>query len=261
MARSTTLPRVSIVIPARNAGRFLRPAVLSALADGLDGIEAVVVDDGSTDGSLVEIADLPVTVVSGPPRGEAAARNAGVRAAAARFVTFLDADDLMVPGSLAPRTALLEREPEVLAVGGLPSRLIGEDGALLADVFERMAASLSFPLNLDMGFYRSGRFFPVQSALYVYRREVFDAVGPFDEALPGAVDADFQFRLLARSATPLLRVPVFDRRLHGTNLSFGDARTGALAFRPQMLDAIRLINRRHGLDAVEVVPWECEYLG
>lgn len=253
-------PRVSIVIPARNAGRFLRPAVLSALADGLDGMEVVVVDDGSTDNSIAGIGDLAVKVVSGPARGEAAARNAGVRAAGGRFVTFLDADDVLVPASLAPRIAVLEREPDLPAVGGLPSHLIGEDGAPLAEVFERMAASLSFPLNLDMAFYRSGGFFPVSCALYVYRRETFEAVGAYDETLAGAPDADFHFRVLARAPIPVLRVPVFHRRLHAANLSLGAPGAGALSFRPEMLEAIRLINRRHGVEAAEIIPWESEYL-
>jgi glycosyltransferase involved in cell wall biosynthesis len=253
-------PRVSVVIPARNAGRFLRPAVLSALGDGLDGIEAVVVDDGSTDGSLAGIADLPVRVVSGPPRGEAAARNAGVRAATGRFITFLDADDVLVPGSLAPRIALLERAPARLAAGGLPSRLIGEDDELLGEVFDRMAGPLQFPLILDMTFYRWGRFFPVSCALYVYRREAFAAIGPYDETLAGAPDADFHFRLLARAPIEVLRVRVFDRRLHPTNLSLGDPRAEALAFRPQMLAAIRAVNRRHGIEGAEIVPWERAYL-
>ncbi len=255
-----TSPRVSILIPARNAGRFLRPAVLSAFADGVDGIEVVVVDDGSTDDSIAEISELPVRVVSGPARGEAAARNAGVRATAGRFVTFLDADDLLIPASLAPRIALLEREPKVPAVGGLPSRLIDDDGALVAEVFVRMADSLRFPLNLDMAFYRSGGFFPVSCALYVYRRETFDTVGAYDETLAGAPDADFHFRLLARAAIPVLRVPVFHRRLHGANLSLGAPGAGALNFRPEMVEAIRLVNRRHGVGAAEIIPWESEYL-
>ncbi|MBI3564315.1 MAG: glycosyltransferase, partial [Elusimicrobia bacterium] len=85
-------PSVSVIVPARDAGRHLRPAVLSALSAGVPDAEVVVVDDGSADGSVAGLAGLPVRVVSSGGRGEAAARNAGVAAARAPALTFLDAD-------------------------------------------------------------------------------------------------------------------------------------------------------------------------
>lgn len=253
-------PRLTVVIPVRDAGRYLRPAVLSALRAGVTDAEVVLADDGTTDGSLATVADLPARVVPVPGRGEAAARNAGVRAAAGRFVTFLDADDLLVAGGLAPRVERLEAEPALRAAGGLPSALIDEDGALLAPVFERMAAKLSFPFALDTAYYRGGNFFPVSCSLFVYRREAFTELGGYDETLAAAPDADFHFRLLARGPVPVLRARAFDRRLHRDNFSLSGADRGARAFRPEILDAIRAVNRRHGLEAAEIVPWENDYL-
>lgn len=250
---------VSVVVPAHNAGPYLRPAVLSVLAEG-PGVEAVVVDDGSSDGSLESIAGLPARVVRQRRRGEAAARNAGVRAARGRLVTFLDADDLLAPGGLAPRRERLSRNPGELAAGGLPGALIGERGEVVAPVFERMAARLSFPLRLTLEDYRAGRFFPVSCSLYLYRREAFARAGLYDESLPAAPDADFHFRVLALGGIEVLRVPAFDRRLHAANLSLAGARSEAPSFRPDVLAAIRTVNRRHGIRAAEVSPWENEYL-
>ena len=146
--------RVSVVLPAFNAGAYLRPAVLSVLAAAKDGAEAVVVDDGSTDGSLASVADLPVRVVRQKNLGCGAARNAGVRAAEGEFVTFLDADDLMTASGLAPRVEYLEAHAHAWGVGGLPTSLIDEKGAKLADVFEPMKAKLAFPLTLTLERYR-----------------------------------------------------------------------------------------------------------
>lgn len=252
--------RVSVVIPAYNAGPFLRPAVLSVLAEKDFDVEAVVVDDGSTDGSLDSVSDLPVRVVRQKNLGEAAARNAGVRAASGRFVTFLDGDDLLAPGGLAPRLAALENAPELLAVGGLPSTLIGERGEELAEVYGRMRHALNFPFRLTLDFYRKGGFFPVSCSLYLYRREAFERMGPYDETLAAAPDCDFHFRLLAATGVPVLDAPTFARRLHGANLSMADARPGERAFRPGVLEAIRTVNRRHGVNPAVIRPWELDYL-
>jgi glycosyltransferase involved in cell wall biosynthesis len=252
--------RVSVVLPACNAGAFLRPAVLSVLADKTEGLEAIVVDDGSTDGSLSSLSDLPVRVVRQKNLGEAAARNAGVRAAAGAFVTFLDGDDRLAPGGLSPRLEFLEAHPAAWAAGGLPSALIDARGVRLADVFERMKAKFKPPLTLTREFYRAGGFFPVSCSLYLYRRETFARAGLYDETLAAAPDCDFHFRLLGLTEIPVLAVPTFERRLHSANLSMAGARPSELSFRPEVLEAIRLVNRRHGMDPAEITPWELEYL-
>lgn len=249
---------LSVVVPAYNAGGFLRTAVDSLLAEGLPGLEILVVDDGSTDGSAEALAPLPVRLIRQKNRGEASARNAGVRAASSPFVTFLDADDVLTPGALSSRLRFLSERPEESAAGGLPSRLIDEEGRVAAEVFARMAAKHAFPLRLSGSFYRSGAFFPVSCSLYIYRREVFDRVGLYDESLPAAPDCDFHFRLLKSAEIPVLKVPVFDRRLHGSNLSLTGA--GRPAFRPEILETVRAINRRHGFEPKQISPWEAEYL-
>ena len=255
-----TPPRLTVVIPTYNAGAFLRPAVLSALNAELEGgHEVLVVDDGSTDGSARTLDDLGVRVVHQENAGEAAARNAGVRAAAGRLVTFLDADDLLEPYGLAPRAAVLEAGAGLSAVGGLPSSLIDARGGLLAPVLEPMSAKLSFPMTLTLDDYREGRFFPVSCSLYVYRREAFDRAGFYDETLAAAPDADFHFRLLALGGIPILRSGAFARRLHGRNLSLS-AGGRVPAFKPEILDAIRTVNERHGLAPAEITPWEADYL-
>ena len=251
---------LTVVVPAYNAGPYLKIAVDSLLAQGLPGLEVIVVDDGSTDGSVAAAARPSVRVVRQAHQGEAAARNAGVRASAAPIVTFLDADDVMVPDGLAPRLSFLESHPEECAAGGFPSRLIDARGEAAGEVFARMSARQGFPFRLTEAYYRAGSFFPVSCSLYLYRREVFDRVGFYDEALPVAPDCDFHFRLLKRASVPILPVPVFDRRLHDANLSLADAGGKPLAFRPEVVAAVRAINLRHGFDPKDIVPWELEYL-
>ncbi|MFN0118069.1 MAG: glycosyltransferase family 2 protein [Elusimicrobiota bacterium] len=251
---------LSVIIPVHNAGPYLKEAVGSVLAQNLPGLDIVVVDDGSTDDGVHALNGQPIRVVKQSQRGEAAARNAGVKSGAAPFVTFLDADDIIVPGALASRLEFLLSHPDENVVGGFPSKIIDERGEIVAEVFERMAAKHIFPLRLNEAFYRAGHFFPVSCSLYVYRREAFDRIGLYDETLPVAPDCDFHFRLLKSMEVPILKIPVFDRRLHESNLSMAGASPNKMTFRPMIVETVRAINRRHGYDPQEIIPWEVEYL-
>src|SRR5262245_30119869 len=83
------MPRVSVVIPAYNAGSYLKPAVQSVLSHNVQGVEVIVVDDGSTDSSLQSIECLPVKIIRKVNGGDASARNAGVLASQSEFITFI----------------------------------------------------------------------------------------------------------------------------------------------------------------------------
>src|SRR3954454_8147074 len=96
---------VSIIIPCFNAAATLGEAIASALSQGELGGEILVVDDGSTDGSLAIARGFGpgVRVVTGPNRGVSAARNRGIAETVGEWLVFLDADDLLLPGTLAWR--------------------------------------------------------------------------------------------------------------------------------------------------------------
>lgn len=90
-------PEVSVVIPAYNRQECIARAVHSALAQTCRNLEVIVVDDGSTDGTLAavgQIADSRIVILRGAENaGAAAARNRGIEAARGKFVAFLDSDD------------------------------------------------------------------------------------------------------------------------------------------------------------------------
>jgi glycosyltransferase involved in cell wall biosynthesis len=113
-------PTVSIIIPARNAGAWVEETVRSVLSQTYTDYELVVVDDGSTDGTLDTVARtlhgsgvehslhrLPRNV------GAAAARNFGLDQSSGRYILWLDADDLLTPTALHDHVALLDTEPSV----------------------------------------------------------------------------------------------------------------------------------------------------
>jgi glycosyltransferase involved in cell wall biosynthesis len=112
---------VTVIIPAFNAELHIAEALASVRDQRLSGLEVIVVDDGSTDGTLREVQRFAgeldgLVVVRQGNAGASAARNAGVRRARGRYCAFLDADDLMLPGRLTAQMEMLDAEAELALV-------------------------------------------------------------------------------------------------------------------------------------------------
>jgi glycosyltransferase involved in cell wall biosynthesis len=119
---TVTIPRVSILLPARNADATLAACLASIRRQTETSWECIVVDDGSTDRTR-EIAssaarrDARIRVLSGPHTGLVAALNEGLRHCRAEFVARMDADDLMHRERLAAQAGYLDRDPSLAGVG------------------------------------------------------------------------------------------------------------------------------------------------
>lgn len=100
------MPTISIVIPVYNAESFIRRCLDSIITQSYRDFEVILVDDGSSDGSA-SICDLYASkyeyfsVIHTPNRGVSAARNLGMKSAKGAFVTFIDADDYVLPEFLS----------------------------------------------------------------------------------------------------------------------------------------------------------------
>jgi glycosyltransferase involved in cell wall biosynthesis len=101
---------VSVIIPCYNAERWVREAIQSCLDQTYRPIEIIVIDDGSTDGSLAVIKSFGDAVRSetGPNRGGCAARNRGIALSRGRYIQFLDADDYILPQKIEHQVSHLE---------------------------------------------------------------------------------------------------------------------------------------------------------
>ena len=116
------MPRIAVLLPARDAAGTLRAAVASILRQTERDLSVVCVDDGSTDATpalLDELAarDRRVVVVRGPGEGIARALCRGLARCDAELVARMDADDVAHPERLALQRAALEAEPALAAVG------------------------------------------------------------------------------------------------------------------------------------------------
>jgi glycosyltransferase involved in cell wall biosynthesis len=117
---SAERPRVSVVIPCFNDGATVPDAIATALAN--EGVEVIVVDDGSDDDHtravLDKIDDTNVRVVHQERAGVAAARMRGVAETDSDYVIGLDADDELVAGSLEPLVRMLDDDPGLSVAWG-----------------------------------------------------------------------------------------------------------------------------------------------
>jgi glycosyltransferase involved in cell wall biosynthesis len=119
---TVTAPRISVLLPVRNAAATL-PACLGSLARQTEpSWECIVVDDGSVDDtrSIAEAAarnDRRFTILTTPPRGIVAALNDGLARCRAPLIARMDGDDVMHRERLAAQAAALDAEPELAAVG------------------------------------------------------------------------------------------------------------------------------------------------
>ncbi|MCV7421206.1 glycosyltransferase [Mycobacterium yunnanensis] len=121
-------PAVAVVLPAFNAEHTIAAAARSVLVDDSVAVELLIVDDGSTDGTLAALGgfaeDPRVTIVSRPNRGLAASLNEAIAATTAPYVARMDADDVSVPGRFRAQVDHLEAHPEVVLVGGQIRRVV-----------------------------------------------------------------------------------------------------------------------------------------
>jgi hypothetical protein len=185
--------RFSIVVPARNAIRWAPAVVQNLRLQTHGGWEAVVVDDGSDDGTATAIlreaaGDERFRVLVQPPSGVSAARNAGIEAARHDWLLFLDADDKVDPGMLDRVAAAISRRPEVELVRcGWASET--EQGEIGVEVDAQLDEQ-----GLDL-FDACASHCPVAPCAMVVRRSVVEEVGRFDTGLVVAEDWDLWQRI------------------------------------------------------------------
>ena len=113
--------KVSVVMPAWNAERFIREAIESVLAQDFDDWELIIVDDGSSDGTadaVGRIKDSRIRLIKQGNAGASVARTSGLAAASAESIFFLDADDRLRPDALERVVAALDTQPEACAAYG-----------------------------------------------------------------------------------------------------------------------------------------------
>ena len=190
---------ISVIIPYRNPGDFLRQAVENALSIDLPGIELILVDDASEQ----QFAVPQARILSSPGLGPAGARNLGWRAASHPYVAFLDADDLWEQGALESLFRALETNPQAGIAQGRMRHQVLE--TVKVDPLKRYGSLPHYGVNLGA---------------CLFRKELLERLEGLDESLRFGEDTD----LLVRSwhlGVEKVRIPdnVLIYQLHSANMT------------------------------------------
>lgn len=194
-------PKVTVVIPNWNGERFLATCLTSLRHQSFEDFETVVVDNGSTDGSLgllerdfSEVRVLPL----GENRGFSAAVNAGIRASGAEHVALLNNDTEVAPRWLEALVRATEDHPEA---GFFATKLVDFHERRFLDGAGDALRLSGLPYRLGHGERDRGQFdapgyvFAACAAAALYRREMLDEIGLFDEDFVSyCEDGDLSFR-------------------------------------------------------------------
>jgi glycosyltransferase involved in cell wall biosynthesis len=208
MTQTANLPCISLITCSLNHYSFLEHTIQSVLAQGYGQLEYVIVDGGSTDGSVDLIRKYQSSLkwwVSEPDRGQSEALMKGFRRASGEMLGWLCSDDLLEPGALELVARAHAENPGAIIAGdvvmfyddGRPERLLPQRNL----AFEPMVKIWE-----DSSFYsQPGVFFPAQA---------FERVGGLDLNLRYCMDHDLMNRLLRICPVVYLRSVIARARVH-----------------------------------------------
>ena len=186
---------VSVIITTYNRRRFLEEALDSVLHQDYAEREVIVIDDGSTDDSFRAVEGLPVRYEWKENGGISSARNLGIARARGDYLSFLDVDDLWKKEKLAVQVA--EMEAGGYAVSYTDEIWLRKGKRLNQKKRHRKYSGLIYEQCLPLCI--------ISPSSAMIKREVFEAVGLFDESLPVCEDYDMWLRVTSRY--PVLFIP------------------------------------------------------
>jgi glycosyltransferase involved in cell wall biosynthesis len=206
-----TAPAITVVTPSFNQGPFIRRTIESVLSQKVHGLEYLVYDAMSTDGTPAVLAEFSgeLTAVIERDAGQADAVNKGLRAARGDVIGWLNSDDVYYPGALAQVLEIFAANPGIDVIYGDADHIDEHDGV--------MEAYYTEPFDYQR---LKEVCFLCQPAVF-FRRSVVEQYGPLDAGLRYCMDFEYWLRILADKPPFFLRQRLAGSRLYAQNKTLG----------------------------------------
>jgi len=201
MPGGSSWPRVSIVTPSYNQAQFIEETIRSVLLQGYPNLEYMIVDGGSTDGSVDVIRKYEPWLtywVSEPDRGQSHGLNKGFQHATGEIMAWLNSDDIYYPGALVSAVSSLRSSKSDIVIGAI-DLVENKDGRL---AFVRRATPHTGAAIHAFPIFTNGRvedFHFIQSSMF-WDRSIWELTGELDERYQFCMDREWCLRALANGA-------------------------------------------------------------
>jgi len=201
----TTNPLISVIIPTYNRGWIVKEAIDSVLSQNFLDFELIVVDDGSTDNTkdILNAYKNNIKVLKHNNQGVSAARNKGISLASGMFIAFLDSDDLWMPDKLSMQVDFFNKNKEAL-ICQTEEIWIRNNVRVNPKKRHKKLSGMIFEPSLCLCM--------VSPSAVMIKKELFEAVGLFDENLPACEDYDLWLRISSGYPVYLIDTPLIIKR-------------------------------------------------
>jgi glycosyltransferase involved in cell wall biosynthesis len=179
---------VSVIIPTYNRGWIIKEAIDSVLAQTFNEYELIVVDDGSEDNTAEILAGYnnKIQIIHQANHGVSAARNRGIISSSGRYIALLDSDDLWFPEKLNKQVSFFQNHPDAM-ICQTQEIWIRNGNRVNPRKHHKKLSGMIFEPSLSLCL--------VSPSAVMFKRELIDRVGLFDENLPACEDYDLWLRV------------------------------------------------------------------
>jgi len=179
---------VSVIIPTYNRGWIISEAIESVLAQTFDAYELIVVDDGSNDNTadILYKYGRKIRIIRQTNQGVSAARNRGILSSTGEFIALLDSDDLWLPKKLDRQVAFFRNNPDAM-ICQTQEIWIRNGKRINPRKHHKKPSGMIFQPSLSLCL--------VSPSAVMFKRDLPDMVGLFDEGLPACEDYDLWLRV------------------------------------------------------------------
>lgn len=204
---------VCVIIPTYNNGEFLPIAIDSVISQTHSNIEIIVVNDGSTDNTDEVVKGYldDIIYIKLKNSGPAAARNTGMRSAHGKYIAFLDADDIWLPGKIEEQVNVFHSNPDVTLVYTRMTEFDHTSGEILREFPKKTYSGRIFDNLLTENF--------ILLSSVLIKTSILKEMGGFDENLHTAEDTNLYLKIAKEFDIIGMNSILVKRRKHNTNIS------------------------------------------